>query len=306
LGASRAQAFVAAGSFAAFTAALTLPSRWLTGRWVPSALGARVEIPALVRPDHWLDNIAAALRDGYALNPWVAASLALAVVAGILPSGRDRPAVRGAAAALAGYFVFRAALGLVDFNVGDRYVSFLWPLYVIIALSLATRARIWGAVVRRVGNGRARRLAIAVVGVACALAGLRAERELAADTEEMNQVVVAPALWMSENLPPGSRVAMEPAGAIRVFTDLYLIDNTGLTTGHRDEFRALGIPQTFVAYVAHNRVSHVFDYPGRLPDLNRSDSFRLLRAWTPQPIRHSLGTIAVFRVLLPTAPPPPG
>ena len=60
---------------------------------------------------------------------------------------------------------------------------------------------------------------------------------------------------------------MEPAGAIRVFTDLYLVDSTGLTTGHRDEFRAVGTSKKgFIEYVERNRVSYVFDYPDRLAD----------------------------------------
>jgi hypothetical protein len=296
---SLARALGALLLYAFCAAALTLPSRLLTGQWMPSALGARVEIPALTRPDLLARNFAAAARGGYFWNPWVAGAVALALLAGFSPRAPSRGVLRAASLLLVAYFATRAALGLTDFNVQDRYVSYLWPLYVTVALALVTRVpalRAFHAPGRDIGR-LSLALGLAAVTIAGGWALLRAHRELSADILEMNQVVVAPSLWMAQNLPAGSRVAMEPAGAIRVFTDFYLVDNTGLTTGHLAEYLAdRGVAGTLGEYLRRNRVDYVFDYPSRAADLRDRDRFALLQLWTPQPRRYSLGPIAVLAV----------
>jgi hypothetical protein len=110
----------------------------------------------------------------------------------------------------------------------------------------------------------------------------------------MDQLVVAPSRWMQHNLPPGSRIAMEPAGALRVFTDHYLVDSVGLTTTHFATFRGL-----FPPFWVEHRVDFVFDYAGRVLDLGNGVLGEPLRTWG-DPARLGLplawGTLATYRM----------
>jgi len=108
----------------------------------------------------------------------------------------------------------------------------------------------------------------------------------------MNDVVVQPSRWMAENLPDGSRICMETAGAIRVFTDFYLVDAMGLTTTHFHEHDG-----DFYSFLKYSRVNYVFDYPKRNPAVCEEPAFENLKTFTPSLRRHSYGMIGVYRVL---------
>jgi hypothetical protein len=103
---------------------------------------------------------------------------------------------------------------------------------------------------------------------------------------------------MQDHLPPGSRVSIEPAGAIRVFTDFHLVDTVGLTTDHRFE------GGSFAEYMRTNSVDYAFDYPIRVRELTNAARYERLMSWRPDPIRHSLGEIGVYRLKQPSAVPP--
>jgi hypothetical protein len=105
---------------------------------------------------------------------------------------------------------------------------------------------------------------------------------------------------MAKNLPPGSTVAVEPAGAIRVFTDFKIVDNVGLTTQDLKNFKKshLGYNTLSVEdYLLWAKVDYVFDYPTRLRALNNGADFRLLKLWSPTPQIYSLGKIGAYKVL---------
>lgn len=106
----------------------------------------------------------------------------------------------------------------------------------------------------------------------------------------MNQVVVAPALWMQEHLPPSSRVAMEPAGAIRVFTDFHLVDAVGLTTNNSLPYGS------YAKFMTDNRVDYAFDYPVRVAELADEARYERVMTWRPEPRRYSWGEIGLFRM----------
>ena len=114
-------------------------------------------------------------------------------------------------------------------------------------------------------------------------------RRLNRDTMEMNQVVVQPSLFMERELPSGTRVAMEPAGAIRVFTSLYLIDGFGLTTTH------LARAGSWDTMIEKEDVEYVFDYPVRLPQLEDRSRFELVKSWESSPSKYVWAPIGLYR-----------
>jgi hypothetical protein len=83
-----------------------------------------------------------------------------------------------------------------------------------------------------------------------------------AHVANMNAIVVEPSRWMRTRLPADARVCMEPAGAIRVFTDLYLVDAIGLTTTHARTHAG-----NFPDFLNDHRVGWVFDRPAHVGDL---------------------------------------
>lgn len=280
--------------FAAAVLLLVLPCWALTGSVFPSAMGSRVNLPPLSDPLAWWGGLIGLLTDWpYLGSPWVI-GLGLLLAAVLFFAGERPGRVLAWAAGLTlGNFLLRGFVGLTDFNAHDRYISYLWPLYVLIA----------AFVIRRLAARWPIRLppAVAPVALATGVAGFLVGAafgydRLRADVDEMNQVVVEPARWMNAHLPPGSRIAMEPAGAIRLFTRFELVDAIGLTTRHVPDYLARARNPSYWGFLRENRVSHVFDYPARLPVLGQGRHFRPLAIWRPQPQRFSLGTIGVFQV----------
>jgi hypothetical protein len=298
LGGTVWRAVAATALCGAVITAIVLPCWWTTGRVFPSSFGTRVAVDALGNVDAlWRGflgfNVRLLGRTYWSLGSTI---LLLALVLGAPFRNLRVPLVAMAFVTL--QFVTRAILKLNNFDQEDRYVSYLWPLYV-----LAITPLLYGAVlalrpVRTALEHPGRALVVtAVLAVAVVFGPLRElDRRFSEDVSEMNQVVVTPARWMQAHLPPGSRVAMEPAGAIRVFTDLYLLDTVGLTTDHRYQHKSLA------EYIAAHRVDYVFHYPILLPELRDPSRYERLMSWVPVPTHHSLGEIGVYR---PTDATPP-
>lgn len=282
--------------FAGTVALLVLPCWLLTGEIFPSAMGARVTLPPLSDPAAWWKGVVRLVTDGaYLGNPWVWGSALLGL--GMLPLSGGRPGriLAWVALLMAFNYLLRGFLGLTHFNVHDRYISYLWPLYAILIL-YGTQ---WSF--HALGGEMKGLLAHTMLGVGVAgwlAAPWVGYPELRRDVEEMNQVHVEPARWMAAHLPPDSRISMEPAGAIRLFTPFYLVDGVGLTTRHLPDYLASSPrPPVWEEFLQRNRVTHVFDYPGRIPMLRQVRHFRPLKFWQPQPQRFSLGTIGLYQVL---------
>jgi hypothetical protein len=294
----RGTAWRAAGATilcAAVYAALVLPCFVTTGRIFPSALGTRVMIGALGDPQIFWQSIAAFDFGALWRNTWSMGSLVLMLGLVVVAPYRDVRVPLAAMAFVILQFGLRIALRLVEFSAEDRYVSYLWPLYVlaIVALlhALISTSRVATAALARPG------VALAVCGALAAYTAVGPLREFderfTADVREMNEVVVTPARWMQQHLPPSSRVAMEPAGAIRVFTDFYLIDAVGLTTTHV-------LPQeSYADFMVANRADFAFDSPTRIPELGDPARYERLMSWSPRPRRHSWGEMGVFRLRSP-------
>lgn len=286
-------------AFVGMTLLIYLPCWFVTGSITPSALGTRVAIPALTEPHLLWQNLIVAARDGYFIRPWVV-SVPLLLI-GPLTARRTHAnwVLITVACILAIYFLMRAALGLTDFNIHDRYVSFLWPLYVLIAGYALQQMLIrfgWDAL--STGQRRIAFLAVALLLSGCMWVGFtRANDNLTADVLEMNQVHVLPSQWMAQHLPKSARVMMEPAGAIRVFTDFYLIDAVGLTTRHRSNYLASTTQPNYIDFLRQTMASHVFDYPSRNPFLLKKSLFLPLSFWTPSHHQYSLGIIGVYAVV---------
>lgn len=274
---------------------LILPCWWLTGTLFPSALGARVTLPPLSDPLAWWAGVVRMLTDvPYLTHPWVMGS-ALMLAAMIPARGHRHGRVLMVVALLMVLnFLMKGFLGLTHFNVHDRYISYLWPVYAIMGVYGLHRWAAWwrpGPRPPRVGAGM---LAVGVAGwLAAPFLGYG---ELRRDVDEMNQVVVEPARWMSTHLPAHSRIAMEPAGAIRLFTPFYLVDRVGLTTQHLPDYVARAPNPHWEGFLRENRVTHVFDYPLQNPTLRDGRQYRPLKVWRPEPRRFSLGVIGLFEV----------
>jgi len=279
-------------TFALTLGALVLPCYLTTRQIFPSALGSRLTIAALGDPQLLIQGIS----DVFKVNEiwksdWALWNYAIVFCLVCLP-------MRGASTALwislfMTMFLFvRAVFGLKWFGNNDRYISYLWPLY---ALAIMTEVRgLLAYALDGTGllksNGRQALASVVFLALAFAFRVPAFLAIHAADVDEMNQVVVEPARWMRANLPLKSRVIMEPAGAIRVFTDFYLVDAVGLTTTHPR------IYPNYVAFMMANGVDYAFDYPGRVVELNDRALFESLHRWLPRPWRLSLGEIGVFRL----------
>ena len=249
---------------AACLLAVFVPLRWTTGDWQPSAYGARVDIHLATSASEFARSMwrAAGPRWG------IAAAMSFAASGASVLRGRAPRAVLLVPFAIAAFLAMRGFLGLSDLGVRDRYVSYLWaPMVLTYATGLLAvpRGRSGGVAAP---VSRAMATAFATCGVATmALGVVPAARFLAEDAEEMQQVVVRPSLWIAEHLPRDAVVSMEPAGAIRTFTDLTLVDRVGLTTAHRRRFLESTGKQPkedYAGFLAAYGVQYVFDYPAIL------------------------------------------
>ena len=248
--------------------ALVLPCYTLTGRVFPSSLGTRVNLAALLEPSgvtRYLQSLLA--RPEYWLSEWwVLAGVGLLVGLGLGPADGALDG-RSSLWVPPGFLALRVIVGLAAFSLEDRYVSYLWPLY---ALGIAACA----SAALRAASARAGRARFVPPRGAVALAALLVYagaaaipvRDFALRTSwhvaAMNAIVVEPSRWMRTRLPSEARVCMEPAGAIRVFTDFYLVDAIGLTTTH-----ARTNAGNFPDFLYDHRVGWVFDRPDHVGDL---------------------------------------
>jgi hypothetical protein len=266
------RAAASAGLFCGTLVALALPCRLVTGRWLPSSLGTRVHVDLLEDPTAWVHAFERVVRrTDYWTSDWLMLAYAGVAVAAGLFLWRRRLAPLVIALGVLGMFVLRALLGLFDFNVEDRYVSHLWPL---LALPFALLIREAAApLATRLGRPAALSLTALLIAVS-ALPISEFLRRFEHHVDLMDQIVVQPSLWMREHLPTGSRICMEPAGAIRVFTDFYLVDAVGLTTTHRHGFRG-----SYPRFLLENRVDYVFDRRDPGDQVVSAGLGRELKAW---------------------------
>src|SRR5262249_40028043 len=104
----------------------------------------------------------------------------------------------------------------------------------------------------------------------------------------MNAAHVEPARWMRDHLPPNSRVCIEPAGAIRVITDFYLIDAVGLTTAHGGAFRG-----NYIDFLDKQGAEYVYDRETHIDEIVTSDVGQPLMTWARG---RPFGDISLWRV----------
>jgi len=286
-------------TFVGITLLIYVPCWFVTGSITPSALGTRVAIPALTEPNLLWQNVTAAAHTGYFLRPWVLSIPIILIGLLVFRRTREDLVLISIAGILTIYFLMRGALGLTDFNVQSRYVSFLWPLYVLMAGHILLRMMIrfgWGSL--STGMRRFASLIIAIFLFGCVWIGFtKANNELSADVLEMNQLVVIPTQWMAQNLPKSARILMEPAGAIRVFTDFYLIDAVGLTTRHMPDYLASANHPNFADFLQQTKANYIFDYPQRVALLGDLSQLLPLNFWTVSPRRYSGGTIVLYAIV---------
>ena len=206
------------------------------------------------------------------------------------------------------FLLMRAILGLTLMNVRDRYISYVWAP--VSSASLPALILLIGPAAARLLEGR--------MGRGWLFAGTLAALALIAggtwwgsgmilnDTAEAFEVQVAPSKWMAANLPPGAVVGMEPAGAIRTFTDLKLVDNVGLTTNHFRDFLARNAGQraNFADFLRAEHVEYLFDYPVRVVQLLHESQTNYLMLWSPKRPQFTGGTIALLKFRSDVAPPP--
>jgi hypothetical protein len=279
---------------AAVYGVLVLPCYVLTGHIFPSAVGTRIRIGALGDAKILWQGIAGFDISLLWRNTWSLANLGLLACLAAAARWQDVRVPLTAMAFVALQSCLRIVLRLFDLSAEDRYVSYLWPLYVLAIISLLYGLVSWSRATSTLLTRPAVSAAAgALLAVYAVLGPLREfDQRFSADVREMNQVVVGPARWMSEHLPPSSRVGMEPAGAIRVFTDFYLVDVIGLTTVQP----APPGPWSYSEFMRANRVDYVFDYPARVPEIADSARYEPVMSWRPEARRHSWGEIGVFRV----------
>jgi hypothetical protein len=290
---------VGIATFVGITLLIYVPCWIVTGSITPSALGTRVAIPALTEPNLLWQNLTAAARTGYFLRPWVLSVPIILIGLLVFRRTREDMVLISVAGILGIYFLMRGALGLTDFNVQSRYVSFLWPLYVLMAGHILQRMMIrfgWGSLTA--GMRRLTSLAIAIFLLGCVWIGFtKANNELSADVLEMNQLVVIPTQWMAQNLPKSARILMEPAGAIRVFTDFYLIDAVGLTTRHMPDYLASTDHPNLADFLQQTKATYIFDYPKRVALLGDLSQLLPLNYWNVSPQRYSGGLIVLYAIV---------
>jgi hypothetical protein len=227
--------------------ALALLYLGLTGRPLPSSFYAKVGGPRLG------ERMLAPLAE------WVAAGrlapfllLVAAALGGLLlalalwrrrrhaapPGRRAAPALPPAwalVAVAAGGFLAAMLLTLPWFGQEDRYIVPLHPLLLVLAGGGVVTAVAWGRrqvplpVMRRAGPVAA---AVLVLALGLHLLELRvwAAGTYALYVQNIEDAHVAPARWLAANTPPGTVIASEPIGALRLFSGRPTVDIVGLTT----------------------------------------------------------------------------
>jgi hypothetical protein len=265
---------IALATFGSALVVLYLPCYLTTGSWLPSSLGRRAQLVDLTEPGAIARSLALVLGSRrYWSSEWPLFAFA-AVALSICVSRGTRVPLLATGLALLVFYLVRGVLGLADFNAEDRYVSYLWPLHALVfaAAGAAALARLPDAWLRAAGS----RLAAAALFALSLIPFAEFLRRFEHHVALMDQIVVQPSRWMQASLPAGSRICMEPAGAIRVFTDFYLIDATGLTTAHGESYDG-----DYLRFLQQNRVDFVFDRDEPAARLVTSGLGRELRTWAP-------------------------
>jgi hypothetical protein len=289
-GALPSQVLLAYGAGVLCLAALVVPCYLTTGRLFPSALGTRIELAPLSTIGGWTARVAAVfqLRDYWA-TPWLLLTFLLIAAGMFLALIARRWAVMLLSLSLLAFFFLRAMFGVVEFNVEARYVSYLWPLYALGFAACGDKLWVW-CENRRIFGGWFADSIVAIVAVVIAIVWpLRHFDALfSSDVTAMNAAHVEPARWMRDHLPAHSRVCIEPAGAIRVITDFYLIDAVGLTTAHGLSFRG-----NYIDFLDKERAEYVYDRAAHIDEIVTSDVGQALMTWARG---RPFGDISVWRV----------
>lgn len=286
--------------YAAGLAALFGPVYAIAGQVFPSAWGARVDVELAASPA----AMALRLWESIVDDPrWQSSWLIWAYVllfCGLClrPLRRSGPVIWLALLLLA-YYAARAALGITKFNLYDRYVSYLWPAYAL-GLAYCAAPAVQGALDWLRGRWGGGAVAAACSAVLAAVAVWPMPRFLddyTRDVYEMNQIVVAPSQWMQANLPAGTRICMEPAGAIRLFTDHYLVDVVGLTTRHVGHtWRDWADQDEVHSFLAAQNIDYFLDYPGRASWIVHRNPYERVMLWKQDERRNTRGPIGLFDV----------
>jgi hypothetical protein len=278
-----------------------LPLYIFTGQFFPSSLGTRVKfVFAIFSVKSYIANIKYTLVEtNYWQSEWHLFNYVMIALSGIMILLK-RHRQKGLPVFIAGSlillnFLVRASFGLTDLNQHDRYISYIWPIYaVFIPFSVYALLSEPIEKLRALLKLKAvRAIAISILVSLSILFISSFQKEFDLDVKEMNEVAVNPSMWMAQNLEPGSRISMEQAGAIRLYTDLYLIDNVGLTTKHVYSWTG----RSNYKFAKAMDADYFFDHPDRLKELSDHRKFRPLQFWIPENERFSLGMRVLYKVL---------
>jgi hypothetical protein len=221
---------------------------WMaTGRPLPSSFYAKVGGPSL-------GAAPAALQEWVAAGAWQPFTLLALAAFGAAALWRVRrdsgewPARRPAAlmALACALYLGAMLIALRWFGQEDRYILPLHALAIPLVVGLPAALLGWPQAPATLSR-RARRAAL-LAGAGLALlvhiVTLRvwAATDYSLFVQNIEDAHVAPALWLRAHTPPGTVIAAEPIGAVRLFSDRPTVDIVGLTTpaqlGHYGDWAA--------------------------------------------------------------------
>jgi hypothetical protein len=111
--------------------------------------------------------------------------------------------------------------------------------------------------------------ALAGFALVCSLVGLPVwAATTGGNSLQINEQQISIAYWIRENLPPGARVGINDAGAIRYFGAHPTVDLIGLTTN------GLALP-------TRNGVGSLYEALEKMPEEKRPDYFAIYPTWFP-------------------------
>lgn len=278
-----------------------LPLYIYTDNFLPTSLGTRVKfVFAIFSVKSYIANIKYTIVEtDFWQSQWHIYNyvmIALSLVLTFMKRHRQRAMpVFVASVLILLNFVVRASFGLTDLNVQDRYISYIWPIYALSILFLVYL--VLSGLVERLNallkSKAVRTIAVSILAALSIFSISNFQGEFDLDVQEMNEIAVSPSKWMAQNLEPGSRISMEQAGAIRLYTDFYLIDNVGLTTKHVYSWKG-GSDYEFAKAMG---ADYFFDHPVRVQEFNDHEKFQPLNFWIPENVRFGNGMRVVCKVL---------
>jgi hypothetical protein len=277
-----------------------LPCYWTTGRILPASMAARAHLELIFSFRYFTDNLLHSFeKPEQWFSEWPVWNYIL-LGCSLLTLLNKNLQKTGLLFLTTGliillHFFIRAVSGLWDFSVHYRYISFFWPFYTLglfVFLWSLREEYLKKIPIRPIIAKTTSRFFLFLLLIIAGKQVYRFQDEFKLDVLEMNEMSVTPALWMQKHLPKNSRIVMEPAGAIRFFTDLYLIDAVGLTTRHRESYQG----STYYEFIKENNADYVFDYENRMPELTDRKKFTPQMVWEPQCFRFSLGIIGLYKV----------